>query len=54
MPDTDVKRALELLKEAHWLLTASECDNLKKSAHYLEESIMWLNQQKTGTGSNTR
>ena len=45
MPDTDVKKALELLKEAHRLLNSSEIENLKTSAGYLRESIQWLGRQ---------
>ena len=52
MPDTDVKKALELLKAAHNLLISSEVENLKKSANYLKESIHWLNQQHSGRGEN--
>lgn len=47
MPETDVKRALELLRNAHDLLNESKIENLKKSASYLEESIYWLERQKT-------
>lgn len=46
MPDTDVQKALELLRKAHDLLGESELDNLKRAASYLKESIEWLNRQK--------
>mgnify|MGYP001136900582 CR=1 FL=1 len=52
MPDTDVKKALVLLKEAHELLKKSEVDNLIKSADYLNESMQWLKLQHSGDGEN--
>lgn len=54
MPGTDIKKAQDLLKEALLLLKHSESKNLQESAHYLEESLHWLNQHKPGTGSNER
>lgn len=52
MPDTDVNKALVLLKEAHELLKKSEVENLKKSAEYLNESIQWLRLQHSGEADN--
>lgn len=54
MPDTDIRKALELLNEAKTLLKASECENLKKSANYLVESIELLKKHKSGSGRNIR
>lgn len=54
MPDTDVKKALTLLKEARELLRGSEVENLQKSADYLKDSIQWLNLQHSGRADNTR
>lgn len=54
MPDTDIQKALELLKEAHRLLNGSEIENLKTSAGYIKESIQWLNRQHAGHADNTR
>lgn len=49
MPETDVKKALELLKKAHDLLNESEVENLQTSAKYLKQSIEWLNRQNSKT-----
>jgi len=54
MPDTDVQKALGLLKEARELLKNSEVGNLKKSAGYLKESIQWLSLQHSGEADNVR
>ena len=54
MPNADVKKALELLKEAHQLLKDSELENLQRSANYLQESIQWLRQQRSGAADNKR
>lgn len=48
MPETNIKKAMELLKQAHDVLNKSEVENLKKSAEYLEKSILWLNRHGTG------
>lgn len=45
MPDTDIKKALILLQQAHDILAESTVENLRKSAEYLEQSIEWLNRQ---------
>lgn len=44
MPNTDIKKALSLLKEAYEILKTAENNNLKKSADYLKESIQWIKQ----------
>jgi hypothetical protein len=53
MSDTDVQKALALLREAHDLLKESQVENLKKSASYLEESIVWLKKKHSEAADNT-
>jgi len=45
MSNTDVKKALILLQQAHDILAESTVENLRKSADYLEQSIEWLNRK---------
>jgi len=44
MSNTDIKKALSLLKEAYDILKNADNRNLKKSADYLKESIQWIKQ----------
>lgn len=46
MSDTEIRKALELLQKAHDILADSEVTNLKTSAEYLEQSIVWLQKQE--------
>lgn len=46
MENTEIKRALSMLREAQQLLKDSKVANLKRSAAYLSESLLVL-QQKT-------
>jgi len=46
MQNTEIKKALNMLKEAQSLLKNSQVANLRKSAEYLSESMQLL-QKKT-------
>jgi hypothetical protein len=50
MPGKDIQKALELLKEARKLLKESDCENLKISTNYLNDSIEWLALHRRGSG----
>lgn len=39
MQNTDIKKALSMLREAHSLLKNSKVENLRKSAGYLSKSL---------------
>lgn len=45
MQNTEIKRAMNMLKEAQQLLKDSKVSNLKKSANYLRESLQALQQK---------
>lgn len=45
MQNTEIKKALSMLKEAQQLLKDSKVANLKRSAGYLSESLQVLEQK---------
>lgn len=50
MPQSDMEKALELLKTAQLLLAESEVKNLRISAEYLKASIELLSQGNRENG----
>lgn len=45
MRNTEIKKAMSMLKEAHSLLKGSSVANLKRSADYLNESLQVLQKR---------
>ncbi|HEX9777244.1 MAG TPA: hypothetical protein VGA63_03795 [Geopsychrobacteraceae bacterium] len=45
MRNTEIKKALSMLREAHALLKNSKVDNLRKSANYLNQSLQVLQRK---------